>query len=296
MGFIDKIVTWCNDLRYADSQLKVNAFRKYITKRDIAYCYACNKYKIPLNDMCYFSTGKLQGHIILEDNEYSLIKINFNLHHRHNHIWVFIEQFVERLNEDRWEAFKSLSSVMLGCKDEFYRVKFSNILSKVFRKKQFFSPRTCSFISWWWLLCNSFTIKDGNITAIDYDRFYDCLKFILNDSHKAWKAHKAQQEAESQRKAAEERKREEERRRFWNEARDYAYGGYQRQNYSPPKEPLQEFASEYRVLGINPTRDMVIIKAAWRKLCLEYHPDKCSNNEYIKLVNSAYETLKKNIK
>nr|DAW84538.1 MAG TPA: hypothetical protein [Caudoviricetes sp.] len=98
---------------------------------------------------------------------------------------------------------------MLGCKDEFYRVKFSNILSKVFRKKQFFSPRTCSFISWWWLLCNSFTIKDGNITAIDYDRFYDCLKFILNDSHKAWKAHKAQQEAESQRKAAEERKREE---------------------------------------------------------------------------------------
>lgn len=185
---------------------------------------------------------------------------------------------------------------MLGCKEEFYRVKFSNILDKVFRKKQFFSPRICSFMSWWWLLYTSFTIKDGNITAIDYVRFHDCLKFILNDAPKAWKAHKNQQEAEFQRKAAEERRRKEEERKFWEEMKANASGGRFHQNYSPPKEPLQEFASEYRVLGITPTRDMVVIKTAWRRLCLEYHPDKCGNNEYIKLVNSAYETLKKNIK
>ncbi|KAK7754462.1 hypothetical protein SLS62_003482 [Diatrype stigma] len=51
----------------------------------------------------------------------------------------------------------------------------------------------------------------------------------------------------------------------------------------------------FKVLGVDPGADLVTIKQAYRRLCLEYHPDKAgqtkeSHGEFIK-INEAYTFL-----
>lgn len=62
-----------------------------------------------------------------------------------------------------------------------------------------------------------------------------------------------------------------------------------RENYQSQKQPnINEY---YRILGINITKDKAIIKTAYRKLCLRYHPDKGGSKEKFIEINQAYEYL-----
>lgn len=51
----------------------------------------------------------------------------------------------------------------------------------------------------------------------------------------------------------------------------------------------------YKILGINSTASKAEVKAAYKKLAKEYHPDKHAGNQYyeekFKLINEAYQTL-----
>lgn len=44
-------------------------------------------------------------------------------------------------------------------------------------------------------------------------------------------------------------------------------------------------------LGIQPTKDKTLIKKAYRKMVIIYHPDKAGDNKMIRKINEAYETL-----
>src|SRR5579871_2407598 len=50
----------------------------------------------------------------------------------------------------------------------------------------------------------------------------------------------------------------------------------------------------YEILQVSPHADAEVIQAAYRRLCLKYHPDRCTEanaNEMMKLLNEAYEVL-----
>lgn len=65
---------------------------------------------------------------------------------------------------------------------------------------------------------------------------------------------------------------------------------------------VQEEEQYYAVLGLEPGADFVVIKKAYRKLCLQYHPDKVSHlgeefqrvaEEKMKEINGAYDYFKR---
>ncbi len=51
------------------------------------------------------------------------------------------------------------------------------------------------------------------------------------------------------------------------------------------------YLEEFKVLGIQPTKDKTLIKKAYRKMVIIYHPDKAGDNKMIRKINEAYETL-----
>lgn len=62
----------------------------------------------------------------------------------------------------------------------------------------------------------------------------------------------------------------------------------QKSTYSNKNEQL---AKCYQVLGIAFTKDKSIIKSAYRKMCLKYHPDKGGSQEKFIQINQSYEYL-----
>lgn len=84
-------------------------------------------------------------------------------------------------------------------------------------------------------------------------------------------------------------------RTFWNgwfnytrSQREY-YQNYQNnRNYQKSQPSITKY---YEVLGISITKDKTTIKSAYRKLCLQYHPDKGGSKEKFIEINQAYEYL-----
>jgi curved DNA-binding protein CbpA len=57
---------------------------------------------------------------------------------------------------------------------------------------------------------------------------------------------------------------------------------------------MNDIYEYYNILGINPTNDIEIIKKAFKKKALKYHPDKSkeiNSEEKFKIVNNAYHKL-----
>ncbi len=52
-----------------------------------------------------------------------------------------------------------------------------------------------------------------------------------------------------------------------------------------------KYAQYFIVLGIQPTNDIKRIKAAYRKKCLQTHPDKGGTDEAFRRVNETFERL-----
>lgn len=85
-------------------------------------------------------------------------------------------------------------------------------------------------------------------------------------------------------------------RTFWSGWIDYCvrsqrqyYQNYQNnRSYQKPQPSITKY---YEVLGISVTKDKAIIKSAYRKLCLRYHPDKGGSKEKFIEINQAYEYL-----
>jgi curved DNA-binding protein CbpA len=58
-------------------------------------------------------------------------------------------------------------------------------------------------------------------------------------------------------------------------------------------DPLKDY---YAVLGVLPSAELVVIRAAYRALALRYHPDQCQGEQFVAEVrmrelNEAYEIL-----
>jgi len=48
----------------------------------------------------------------------------------------------------------------------------------------------------------------------------------------------------------------------------------------------------YEVLGVSDNSDLVLCKKAYRKLCIQYHPDNGGNADMYHRVCKAYEMIK----
>ena len=84
-------------------------------------------------------------------------------------------------------------------------------------------------------------------------------------------------------------------RTFWSGWIDYIrsqrqyYQNYQNnRNYQKSQPSITKY---YEILGISVTKDKAIIKSAYRKLCLRYHPDKGGSKEKFIEINQTYEYL-----
>lgn len=70
---------------------------------------------------------------------------------------------------------------------------------------------------------------------------------------------------------------------------------YQKRNWDNYQDQWSlnqtDISKYYQILGINITKDKAIIKTAYRKLCLQYHPDKGGSKEKFIEINQAYEYL-----
>jgi hypothetical protein len=66
---------------------------------------------------------------------------------------------------------------------------------------------------------------------------------------------------------------------------------------NPNRNPNSKPKTPYEILQVQPDASIEVIRAAYKSLCLKYHPDKPTGNaEMFKQVHGAYETLRSNIK
>lgn len=75
---------------------------------------------------------------------------------------------------------------------------------------------------------------------------------------------------------------------FWRKQVENVKTKSQKSTYSNKDKQL---AKCYQVLGITFTKDKSIIKSAYRKMCLKYHPDKGGSQERFIQINQSYEYL-----
>lgn len=69
------------------------------------------------------------------------------------------------------------------------------------------------------------------------------------------------------------------------------WDNFSREQAKRQQETINPYASLYTILQISPTTDKKIIKAAYRKLVLVYHPDRGGSEEKFKELTAAYEKL-----
>lgn len=60
-----------------------------------------------------------------------------------------------------------------------------------------------------------------------------------------------------------------------------------------PEGPCGCYQTSYAVLGLLPSADEVVIRAAYRVLSLKYHPDKQGDSTRMEQVNRAFEEIRK---
>lgn len=70
--------------------------------------------------------------------------------------------------------------------------------------------------------------------------------------------------------------------------------GYYRQNQQNSRTTSQtmDYARACEILGVSQSDDFEVIKKAYRKLALKYHPDRGGSEEKMKEINDAYEIIK----
>lgn len=152
------------------------------------------------------------------------------------------------------------------------------------------------------------TIVDKTLNHI----FYEIPAKVEENIRKAQEAaRRAQREwEEKERRAREERERVRQENAY-QRARFYGNQGFEfnddfagfnhqyqswwdnfsREQAKRQQETVNPYASLYTMLQISPTTDKKIIKAAYRKLVLVYHPDRGGSEEKFKELTAAYEKL-----
>ena len=63
----------------------------------------------------------------------------------------------------------------------------------------------------------------------------------------------------------------------------------------PPAPTRSAGAGPFAVLGIDPTRDMNVIRAAWKRVALATHPDTGGSNEAFRRAKAAYDAARSTV-
>lgn len=267
MGFIKDIIVnvkrFVNKKTLKDANLDPHNVRNYLTDRDSAFIYACRKFNIK-QEQFFFTKEAIEKYYTGKDNKYSLIKVNFDLHTTYNHLYIFVFLMLKELNLSTYPVIKSLLSLFIGKGVEVWD-KLESAVRVALESQQYWD---CSYkdmrsiwsrvkICFMFSVCSgiyiSFRILESELNYI----FVKCSREkIIWEEH--WK----------------------EKCKHW-------------QTHTNSSEYKEEglYLEEFKVLGIQPTKDKTLIKKAYRKMVIIYHPDKAGDNKMIRKINEAYETL-----
>ena len=302
MNFFKKL-----SLKYfnGSADLKRNEEREILTSRDKAFIYACRKYNLEFEYYNFFSGA----HFVEESDfepEHSLIKCNFSELKKYNHFKWFAYLLSSQLDRERIPQFKAILKLLEGKKEPyFYAVIeaiekglkenrqnisiYANVKGNLWDAGMKYAISKPIHISILW------TIADKTLNHI----FYEIPAKVEENIRKAQEAaRRAQREWE-------ERIERERRERFYGNQGfefndDFAgfnhqyqswWDNFSREQAKRQQETVNPYASLYTMLQISPTTDKKIIKAAYRKLVLVYHPDRGGSEEKFKELTAAYEKL-----
>lgn len=199
------------------------------------------------------------------ENRYSFFKLNYDLHET-NHLVIFAGILISRVNYDNYQTAIKFFNLMHGKTGELIvdicnRVNISarnhpnKFIAKNIESKD-------------WLYISSFSNK--------------CLFSSSLFRHRMFWA----EWEEKQYYAELERMRREEQRRV------YEYERRKRQAEEARRRKAEHEKSPYSVLGIaDGIKDVVVIKKAYRKLAMVYHPDKGGSAEMFAKITEAYQAI-----
>lgn len=284
-------------LKYFNGSFNLNEGeeRDIITSRDKAFIYACRKYNIDFEYYNFFSGA----HFVEESDfepEHSLIKCNFSELKKYNHFKWFAYLLSSQLDKERIPQFKAVLKLLERKREPYFYAVIEAIEKGLKENRQNISVYVNVKGNLWDSGMKYAISKPIHITilwnvvdkTLDHI-FYEIPAKVEENIRKAQEAaRKAQREWEER---MERERKERERIRQENAYQRARFYGSQGFEFNDDFAGFNPYASLYTILQISPTTDKKIIKAAYRKLVLVYHPDRGGSEEKFKELTAAYEKL-----
>ena len=264
----------------ANPNLTVSEYRDYLTPRDEAFIFACHKFEVLFESYHFFSLDALSTYH-RKDTEYSLIKVNFDKLKETNHLFVFIGLYCKDFSWDKYCNIKSLIYLFDG-KSEALGKNLELVLKAALENQMYWDYYYKLPRSVWDAIKGDF-----------YTTLYFHVSVDLTESMRYVYIECPNMQAEYDRR---EREKKYQRSTYNDYSTNESYSGFnyynnnKKSNYKPEET---QYSSMFNVLHLQPTKDKTVIKAAYKKLVIMYHPDKIGENDTIRRINEAYNTLMK---
>lgn len=300
------------------SNLNEGEERDIITSRDKAFIYACRKYNIDFEYYNFFSGA----HFVEESDfepEHSLIKCNFSELKKYNHFKWFAYLLSSQLDKERIPQFKAVLKLLERKREPYFYAVIEAIEKGLKENRQNISVYVNVKGNLWDSGMKYAISKPIHITilwnvvdkTLDHI-FYEIPAKVEENIRKAQEAARKAQREWEERMERERKERERIRQEnAYQRARFYGSQGFEfnddfagfnhqyqswwdnfsREQAKRQQETINPYASLYTILQISPTTDKKIIKAAYKKLVLVYHPDRGGSEEKFKELTAAYEKL-----
>lgn len=280
--------------------LKLGMEKTSLNKYDIALILLCKLYRININKQKFFSSSAISSVNLPESNysydqiESQLISVLYNnISSRRNHHIIFFQYIVKLLSNIRTITPR--------------RIKTYNKIGSILVKK-LGSKKVTNYVESW-----------TNLTFLPcFNVYYDSTTYYRTFATNYYNSYNQinQIEREHAYKAIYTTVKADKIWYIWNydtswfdtwfirfdwekssrqQSNDWDGNSYNNEyfnnKYTRFSKSNNTLEKCYKILEIKPTSDKTMIKIAYRKLCLKYHPDKGGSHEKFIKLNQSYEYL-----